>query len=224
MPIRAVLFDLFETLVTELHKPLRRASSLATELALDESAYKAEWKSWRPEIVLGRTTFHDALAQIACKLGGIAEEHVLERLGSERVAQKIGVLQAVEPEMLSALGELRRRGLKLAVVSNTLPEDVVGWERSPLRPFFDLAVFSCVVGLAKPDPEIYWTACRALAVLPQDALFVGDGVDEVAGARTAGLAAHRVLWFASKWPRTDISSADPGLRSIGEVVDAARGA
>jgi len=123
--------------------------------------------------------------------------------------------------MQAAVGELRRRGLKLGVITNTLPEDVVGWERSPLQPLFDVTVFSCAVGLAKPDPEIYRVACRALEVLPQHALFIGDGVDEVAGARLAGLAANRALWYASKLPKAGVKGDDPGLRRIRQVVDAA---
>jgi len=221
MLIRAVLFDLYETLVTEFDQPLRRASSLATHLGVDEAAYKREWKSRRAEIVLGRWTFHDALAQIAAKLGGVADESVLEELRSERVAQKSSVLETVEPDMLAAVGELRRMGLKLGVVTNAFAEDVAGWEGSPLRPFFDVTVFSHALELAKPDPEIYLAACRALGTLPQGTLFVGDGVEEVAGARAAGLGASRALWFASKWRETTIRHDDPGLWRISQVVDAA---
>jgi len=62
--MHAVLFDLYETLVSELGVPVRRASSLATQLGVDEAAYKREWKSRRPEILLGHYTFQQALAQI----------------------------------------------------------------------------------------------------------------------------------------------------------------
>lgn len=218
--VHAVVFDLFETLVTELNRPLRRASSLATQLGVDESAYKREWKLRRPEIVLGRCTLHDSLAQIATTLGAVVDEPLLEGLRSERVAQKTEVLETVEPDVLAAVGELRRRGLKLGIVTNAFAEDVVGWERSPLRSFFDVMVVSCAVGLAKPHPEIYLHACRALGTLPQCALFVGDGIDEVNGARAAGLAASRALWFASRWPQTAVKHDDLGLWRMSQVVDA----
>ena len=216
----AVLFDLYETLVTELDKPLRRASSLATQLGLDERAYKCAWQSRRPEIVLGRCTFHDALAHIAAELGGVVDEPLLERLRSERVAQKTAVLKTVEPDVLAAVGALHDRGLKLAVVTNAFAEDVAGWESSPLRPFFDVTIFSYAVGLAKPDPEIYLQACRALGVVPQCAVFVGDGVEEVAGARAAGLAASRALWFASRWPQPTVKPDDLGVWRISQIVEA----
>ena len=225
MRTQAVLFDLYETLITELNAPVRRASSLAAKLAVDESAYKREWKSRRPDIVQGRCTFRDALAQIASRLGRAVDEVILEELRSERVAQKTAVLQAVDPDVLAAVGELRRRGLKLAVLSNAFEEDVAGWSGSPLRPFFDVTLFSCSSGLVKPDPEVYLAACRALGAIPQRALFVGDGADEeLEGARAAGLAAFRALWFTSRWPQTTIRRDDPGLWRVSQVVDEAMAA
>src|SRR5437016_1017280 len=145
--IHAVIFDLFETLVTELNLPLRRAGSLASELGLDATAYKREWRSRRPEIVLGRCSFQDALIQITSTLGGNVDGAVLEGLRAERVAQKAAVLGRVEPEVLTTLSELSRKGLKLGLITNSFAEDVQEWERSPLSSFFDAAVFSCVTGL-----------------------------------------------------------------------------
>jgi len=221
MRIQAVVFDLFETLVTERDAPVRRASALANQLGVDERAYKREWKALRPEIVLGHLTFCEALKRIAATLGGVVDEAVLERLRAERVAQKAEVLRRIEPDILGVVRTLRGRGQKLCVVTNAFAEDVAGWDGSPLRPFFDIAVFSYAVRLAKPDPAIYLEACRALGVIPHRALFVGDGVEEVAGAGAAGLAASRALWFASRVPNTTVQRDEPGFWHIGEVMDAA---
>ena len=124
--------------------------------------------------------------------------------------------------MLAAIGALRARGIKLAVVTNSFSEDVAGWDQSPLRQFFDVATFSCAVGLAKPDPKIYLLACQALQLPPTRALFIGDGGDdELAGARAAGLSASRALWFVSRWPNTRVTRADSGLWRPVDVVQAA---
>lgn len=220
--IRAVIFDLFETLVSELDFSVRRAGSLASQLGVDETAYKREWKLRRPEIVLGRCSFQDALAEIGSKLGGVIDAAILERLRAERLEQKATVLGKVQPEVLAAVSELRRSGLKLALVTNSFPEDVESWKRSPLHSFFDVAVFSCAARLVKPDPAIYLAACTALEVMPQHALFVGDGADdELNGARAAGLTAVRALWFASKLPNTTIRPGETGLWRISQVLDVA---
>jgi len=49
-------------------------------------------------------------------------------------------------------------------------------------------VFSCEVGLAKPDPAIYHLAAARLGVEPAECLFVGDGgSDELSGAGAAAM-------------------------------------
>lgn len=220
--IQAVLFDLFETLVTESTASPRRASSLAAELGVNEDAYRRHWRSRRLDIVLGRCSFRDTLAQIGRTLGGTPDEKLLEHLRSERVNQKAAVLRTVEPDVLAAIGALRARGLKLAVVTNSFAEDVAGWESSPLRSFFDVTLCSCATGLAKPNPEIYLVACRELQVSPGRALFIGDGGDdELNGARSAGLHACRALWFLSRWPDATLARDDPGLWHAADVVQAA---
>jgi len=220
--IQGVLFDLFETLVTESATSIRRASSLAAELGVDENAYRQHWRSRRSDIVLGRCTFRDALAQVVRTLGGTPDEKLLEDLRSERVKQKAAVLRTVEPDVLAAIDGLRARGLKLAVVTNSFAEDVAGWDGSPLRSSFDIMLCSCAIGLAKPNPEIYLLACRELRVPPGRALFIGDGADdELDGARTAGLHACRALWFLSRWPHATLTQDEPGLWHAADVLQAA---
>ena len=55
---------------------------------------------------------------------------------------------------------------------------------------FDAEVFSCSVGLRKPDPKIYRLALDELGVASEEAIFVGDGAnDELAGAERVGMTA-----------------------------------
>ena len=218
--IHAVLFDLYETLVTEVGAPVTRAGSLAKILGVEESRYKPHWKSRRPDIIVGRKSFIDVMTEIASVLGGSTNLEVLKQVRAERLSEKAAVLRNVEGQVLKAISDLRRRRLKLAVISNTFPEDVAGWDVSPLRPFFDAAIFSCDVKLAKPDPRIYLLACQRLNVSPECALFIGDGIEEVVGARAAGLTARRALWFASKPSAAAGAPDDQVLWRPTEVVDA----
>jgi putative hydrolase of the HAD superfamily len=220
--IRAVLFDLFETLVTESRASIGRASSLAPELGLNDHSYRTEWRSRRRDLVLGRRSFHDVLGDIVRALGGASNDRVLDQLRSDRIREKTDVLRTVDPDVLAAIGALRASGVKLAVVSNCFSEDVAGWDNSPLRTFFNATVFSFATGVAKPDPEIYLAACKKLQVPPDRALFVGDGADdELAGACAAGLSACRAVWFVPKSPTVEIASEYPVLRRPSDVVDAA---
>jgi putative hydrolase of the HAD superfamily len=53
------------------------------------------------------------------------------------------------------------------------------------------ALFSAELGRAKPDPEAFARLARRLGVAPEAVLFFDDGATYVAGAREAGLHAHR---------------------------------
>ena len=53
-------------------------------------------------------------------------------------------------------------------------------------------MFSCSVGVAKPDPRIYRIAAERLGVEPGECLFVDDQPPFVEGARAAGMDAVRL--------------------------------
>jgi putative hydrolase of the HAD superfamily len=223
--IQGVLFDLFETLVTESDASIRRAASLGPQLGVSQDAFRRLWRSRRLDVVLGRSTFRDTLAQIAGALGGTPDERLLEELRSERISQKAAVVRDVEPDILAAVEALRRRGLRLALVTNSFAEDVAGWDSSPLHPFFDLALFSCVAGLAKPDSRIYLLACRSLDIVPAHTLFIGDGADdELGGARRAGLPACQALWFLARRQPLAFPPDERGLWHPSDIVTAAAAA
>jgi len=84
--------------------------------------------------------------------------------------------------------ELRRRGIKLGVISN--------WDNR-LRPllkvlhmdgYFDAIVISAELGSQKPDRAIFQAAADQLSTPPEAILHIGDSASEdFAGARAAGL-------------------------------------
>lgn len=199
--VKAVLFDLFETLITESRLAPRRASSLGDVLGLDHEAFRTAWTARRPRVVLGELSFSDALADICQSLTGCVDVMAVDRVRVDRIREKDAAFQEIDRDVVGLIDTLRQHGIRLAVVSNCFAEDVVSWPTCPLAPQFHCAVFSFAVGLAKPDPRIYLEATRRLGVDPATALFIGDGGDnELAGAEQAGLSALRAVWFLRRWP------------------------
>lgn len=109
----------------------------------------------------------------------------------------------VMPGVRKALNRFQELGLNLHVISNsdgTVEESLV---RQNLRPYFDLVIDSHVVGMVKPDPEIFRLGLKQSGTRPYEALYVGDiySVD-IAGANSAGM--HAVLLDPnSDWPEVD---------------------
>jgi putative hydrolase of the HAD superfamily len=199
--LQAILFDLFETLITESQTRPAGISSLASQLGCEREVFRREWKALRPAAITGRVTFRQALSDIAAKSGSHVDDVTLRRICDERIRTKVEPLEQVEHHMVMAIDHLRRRNLRLGVISNCVAEDVAGWPGCSLASRFDCAVFSFDIGLAKPDPAIYIEAARRLRVDVRDAWFIGDGGnDELTGATHAGLRAFRALWFLRRWP------------------------
>ena len=198
--LRAIIFDLFETLITESRTQPAGVTSLAPQLGCERDAFRTQWNALRPAVTVGRISFRQAVSNIAARLGGHADEDIVQRLCEERTRAKAEPFAQVEHEVLMIVDYLRSRNLRLGIISNCFAEDVAAWPLCSLASRFDGTVFSFQVGLAKPDPEIYVEATGRLRVDPAEAWFIGDGgQDELSGARQAGLRAFRALWFLKRW-------------------------
>jgi putative hydrolase of the HAD superfamily len=92
------------------------------------------------------------------------------------------------------------RGIATALVSDAGFDDIEAWHQSPLASRLDVTVFSCEVGVRKPDPSIYRCALEQVGVDAPHALFVGDGgSDEHRGARAVGMRAVFVTRLLRQW-------------------------
>src|SRR3954471_11663335 len=116
--IAAVLFDLYETLITESGSCPTRASTLAARLGIDESAYRAEWRTRRPGIVSGDVSLADALADICQTLNGQADLAAIQDICDRRVKEKALAYARVDGNVAALVTALVRRGVRLAVISN----------------------------------------------------------------------------------------------------------
>ena len=182
---RAVVFDLWQTLAAwpeERSATLRRdwSASLGVEAEL-----------------LGELWYESELYRLR-ETGPIrpAVRRLYELLGVDRSVEEILelrralTLESLVPVdgALATVDELRRRGVRVGLVSNCTEEVALVWEETPFAGCFDVAVFSATAGCMKPERRIYELALEGLGVAAQEALFVGDGAnDELEGARRVGM-------------------------------------
>lgn len=89
----------------------------------------------------------------------------------------------------TVLETLRARGLKIGVLSNTLPSIGRTLEALGLSDLVDVAVATCTVGVHKPEPGAFEFALDALGVPAPSVLFVDDRPENVEAARALGLQA-----------------------------------
>jgi putative hydrolase of the HAD superfamily len=90
--------------------------------------------------------------------------------------------------VVPALTELRRRGLRLGVISNWDASARILLARHGLERFFEHVVVSSEVGSEKPRMEIFHQALERAGVAAADCLYVGDNYyDDARGSRGAGM-------------------------------------
>ena len=148
--IRAVLFDLFETLITESPDSSTRASSLGAALGLEQEAFRVEWRARRPRVVLGEMSFRNALTEISTTLIGTVDASAVQRVCEQRIREKAAAYARNDDEVVALIAELREHGLRLAVVSNCFEEDVLAWSTWRLADAFQCTTFSFAEGVANP--------------------------------------------------------------------------
>jgi putative hydrolase of the HAD superfamily len=177
---RAVVFDLWDTLV-DFDPVAGRAfqDQVAVRLGRDPDEFAALWFEGRAKRESG--TLREYLLEL-----GAPEDLVDELVNLRRDLTRR--LLAPRPGAVETLGELRAQGRRVGLIT-VCSEDVPDvWSETPFVDQFDATVFSCSVGIRKPDPRIYRLACQELGVEPNEAMFVGDGAnDELAGAERVGM-------------------------------------
>ena len=94
------------------------------------------------------------------------------------------------PDLGPSLAGLRRRGLRLGVISNFDSRLFGLLEACALRQYFDVVMVSTIAGAAKPSPAIFEEALASMGVSAGEAAHVGDHpVEDVEAALAVGLRA-----------------------------------
>jgi HAD superfamily hydrolase (TIGR01509 family) len=242
MAYRAVLFDLFDTLVrfdrerlptTEIggrqvrttaryvHDVLREH---APEVTLD-ALYAALQESWREAERLRAVDHREVTAPQrfahllrCCGLdpGGVPAALVARMLDAHRrELSKAAEFPAHHGPLLATLA----RRYRLAVVSNFdyTPTAVGLLEQAGVVDLFTTVVVSDAIGWRKPALPIFAEALRRVGVAAADALFVGDRADiDVIGAQRAGM--HAVWINPDRAPLPDgIAPPEFEIRDLDEL-------
>jgi putative hydrolase of the HAD superfamily len=191
MPIRAICFDLFHTLVDVGQVPEAVGRFTADILELDRHDWNEACFSQHHPIT-HHTNHRDVIQKLAHSLNPDIPTSLIEEAVDHRQRRFDYALREVEAKTLEILDQLKQQGYPLALISNASTAEVSGWQGSPLKDYFDVALFSCDVGLQKPDPAIYRLASEKLNIRQQQCLFIGDGgSNEHLGARQSGM--HPVM-------------------------------
>jgi len=241
LPVRVVTIDFWGTLIHDqpraddhyrerrladfasiLDRARCRVSARALRRGYDASGRELSW-IWsqnRDVPVLRHVTslLEGAEAGLSARVSRAVLDELIEAYGRPALL----VPPRPAPGAAEALAALRERGLRLAVVSNTMrtPGAVLRaiLERECLLAPFEHLTFSDEVGVRKPAADIFHLTLRALGVEPGNAVHVGDdAVLDVLGGRSAGL---RVVQVTTALPAPGAIRPDVLIEKLADLPGA----
>jgi putative hydrolase of the HAD superfamily len=214
---RAVIFDLWQTLVPwDAEESMRFNNEVARTIGVEPERYLEVWLSGDhlPNRNTGPASDH--FHALFGELGVDADVEQVLAMRRDRARRVL----VPRPDAMPTLDELRRRGHRLGMISVCTQDVPQVWDDTPLGGKFDATVFSCDVGLSKPDRRIYELASEQLGVEPADCLFVGDGAnDELPGAERAGMTAVQLRAPGETLTPEGEAWQGASIERLAEVVD-----
>jgi putative hydrolase of the HAD superfamily len=94
------------------------------------------------------------------------------------------------PGAEALLRALKARGLKIGVLSNTLPSLQESLAHHGLAHYVEGFFASTSLGVAKPHPEAFLLALKAMGLKPEETLYLDDDPENVEAARRPSLRAE----------------------------------
>jgi putative hydrolase of the HAD superfamily len=190
MNVKAVIFDLFGTLVPKWSSALASDTlrRMSVTINVDHVAFTRAWRQTDVARELGQIRIEQGfkLAAEACNVTAHQRVDEATNIWLELVRQRLAPRELV-PHVLE---DCRDRGLRVGLLSDCNDDVPRIFRELSIAAMFDVLGFSCELGMMKPSALAYLEVCRRLGVEPQDCVYVGDGgSNELRGAREVGMTA-----------------------------------
>ena len=175
------------------------------------------WNSWGIHLMLMERTAVDlgltppTAGQVAAEFHRPFRQHLLWFFGTHPDAEdeldrilesylghyhgNVGLRNYLFPGAASLLRGLQRRGIRIGVLSDKIPyfgdEELV---QSGLAPLVEYADFKTDDRPYKPAPDGLVRVLNAMNLSPEDAMYVGDGPQDVICAHSVGVVSAAAMW------------------------------
>ena len=217
MPIRAILFDVYGTLL-DVHSAIAREGK---ELGAHAEAVSRLWRQKQLEYtwvwsLRGAYRSFQTLTEAAL-------DHALAAHGVDSNALRKRLLSAYRrldafPEVATALADLRQRGVRLGALSNGDPDMLeAGLQSAGLRDALDAILSVAPLRIYKPDRQVYELGRSWANASAQDIAFVSANAWDAGGAAAFGF---RTFWIdrTGQPPEYDVPRHATVVTRLGDVA------
>lgn len=193
--MRAVIFDMFETLITLYDSPIYFGTEIAKDVGIPVEKFLLLWQPTEYDRSVGRLTFEKVMENILQNYNCYSK-NLVEHVKQKRIDAKKEAFRHLHSEIIPMLTELKKRKILIGLISNTFSEEEIVIRESVLFPYFDAIYLSSEQGVCKPDEEIFNRCMKALSVKAEECIYVGDGGScELETAQKIGMKALQAVWY-----------------------------
>jgi len=195
MGVKVVVFDYGGVICfvpsAEVRSEIVRLSGLSAEVLWEfDRKYRGEWDRGTYDGI-GHYRF------ILAKAGVSLNDDALARI----VRVDIESWKHINPDTVRLIRDIKAAGLRFGILSN-IPHDFPR-DSVPVFAEADIAVYSCDLGIIKPEAGIYEKLREKAGCLYEEIVFFDDKVDNVNKAKELGIRAF--LWEGAEQARELVS-------------------
>ena len=192
---KAVIFDMYETLITLYNSELYKGKQIAEDMGLPEPKFREIWDKSDDDRTLGKRSFENVISEIL-KANDIYSEELYKSIVSKRYSNTAEAFCHKDPKIIPMLKALKDRGIKVGLITNCYFEERDAIKNCDMYEYFDALCMSCEIGIKKPDLRVYEMCAENLGVKTGDCLYVGDGgSNELQAAKEAGMMPLQAVWY-----------------------------
>lgn len=193
--IKAVIFDMFETLVTHFESPVYMAKQISKDIGITERKFREIWDTTDDDRTLGKKTLEEVIEE-SLRVNDCYSVELFETIVSKRKMSKVECFKHIHPKIIPMLNYLKELNIKIGLITNCYFEERAVIKDSILFDYFDAVCMSCELGIKKPDVKIFQQCVEDLLVMPEECLYIGDGGSfELEAAQSFGMHAIQATWY-----------------------------
>ena len=193
--IKAVVFDMFETLVTHFESPVYMAKQICADIGITEQKFREIWDTTDEDRTLGKKSLEEVIEAIL-RANNCYSCELFEMIIEKRKQSKVECFNHIHSEITPMLTAIKEMNIKVGLITNCYFEERDVIQNSVLFDYFDSVCMSCELGLSKPDVAIFQKCTQALEVAPDECLYVGDGGSfELESAQAIGMHPIQAEWY-----------------------------
>ena len=193
--IKAVIFDMFETLVTHFESPVYMTKQICADIGISEQKFREIWDVTDEDRTLGKKSLEEVI-EASLKANNRYSAELFELIITKRKMSKIECFKHIHPEIIPLLMAIKEQNIKIGLITNCYFEESDAIKNSVLFDYFDVACMSCELGMQKPNIKIFEKCVRDLQVEFEECVYVGDGGSfELEAAQATGMHPIQAVWY-----------------------------